>query len=57
MNVDIPYLGFKQRAFMGAVGPRYQSISSLNLNDDWQGKLKYSEKICPNATSSTTNHM
>jgi hypothetical protein len=24
-------------------------------NEDWQGKLKYSEKTCPNATLSTTN--
>jgi hypothetical protein len=24
-------------------------------NEDWQGKPKYSEKTCPNATSSTTN--
>jgi hypothetical protein len=24
-------------------------------NDDWQGKPKYSEKTCPNATLSTTN--
>jgi hypothetical protein len=24
-------------------------------NDDWQGKLKYSEKTCPNAALSITN--
>jgi hypothetical protein len=24
-------------------------------NEDWQGKPKYSEKTCPNATLSTTN--
>jgi hypothetical protein len=24
-------------------------------NEDWQGKLKYSEKTCPSATLSTTN--
>jgi hypothetical protein len=24
-------------------------------NDDWQGKLKYSEKTCPSVTLSTTN--
>jgi hypothetical protein len=24
-------------------------------NDDWHGKLKYSEKTCPSATLSTTN--
>jgi hypothetical protein len=24
-------------------------------NQNWQGKLKYSEKICPSATFSTTN--
>jgi hypothetical protein len=25
-------------------------------NENWQGKLKYSEKTCPSATLSTTNH-
>jgi hypothetical protein len=24
-------------------------------NENWQGKTKYSEKTCPNATLSTTN--
>jgi hypothetical protein len=25
------------------------------VDEDWQGKLKYSEKTCPSATLSTTN--
>jgi hypothetical protein len=28
---------------------------STRWNENWQGKLKYSEKICPSATLSTTN--
>jgi hypothetical protein len=27
----------------------------ISWNEDWQGKPKYSEKTCPNATLSTTN--
>jgi hypothetical protein len=34
--------------------PRMMSVSS-RLNENWQGKLKYSERTCPSATLSTTN--
>jgi hypothetical protein len=34
---------------------RWEWLWSSWWNEDWQGKPKYSEKTCPNATLSTTN--
>jgi hypothetical protein len=34
---------------------RWWWMWSNRWNEDWQGKLKYSEKTCPNANLSTTN--
>jgi hypothetical protein len=38
-----------------APGDRWWWLWSNWWNEDWQGKLKYSEKTCPSATLSTTN--
>jgi hypothetical protein len=35
---------------------RWWWVWSSRWNENWQGKPKYSDKICPSATLSTTNH-
>jgi hypothetical protein len=41
--------------YVGQCWPIVPAPDDRWWNDDWQGKPKYSEKICPSATLSTTN--
>jgi hypothetical protein len=46
-----PLIGLLYQSWMKD-GDDCGAVSGMN---DWEGKLKYSEKTCPNATLSTTS--
>jgi hypothetical protein len=57
MGWDLSPLGMSATkwAVVRAPSDRWRWVSSSQWNENWQGKPKYSEKTCPNATLSITN--